>query len=236
MASRLALRSLRTAGLRPTVARSVALPSVRHMASQPTPDEKAASIINSVPSTSLWTKTGGIVLGTAAAATAVSTEFYVVNEETVLLVGFGILFTAIARSIGAPYSAWANGHIDRIKSILYSARDEHAKAVTTRIDSVNQLKEVVPLTEQLYAVAKDITAVEHENFVLSQEQAIKAELKSVLDSWVRYEQQQREAEQLALVQSVQQAIEAELAKPAFKRQLLEEALTQVEQLSKSKAI
>ena len=42
-----------------------------------TPDEKAASIINAVPTSSLWTKTGGVVLGTAVTAAAVSTELYV---------------------------------------------------------------------------------------------------------------------------------------------------------------
>jgi len=60
---------------------------------------------------------------------------------------------------------------------------------------------------------------------------VKSELKAVLDSWVRYEQQQREAEQTALVQSVRESVEAELNKPAFRRQLLEEALTQVERES-----
>lgn len=44
---------------------------------EPTPDEKASSIINSVPTSSLWTKTGGVVLGTAVTAAAVSTELYV---------------------------------------------------------------------------------------------------------------------------------------------------------------
>lgn len=44
---------------------------------EPTPDEKASSIINSVPGSSLWTKTGGVVLGTAVTAAAVSTELYV---------------------------------------------------------------------------------------------------------------------------------------------------------------
>lgn len=48
---------------------------------------------------------------------------------------------------------------------------------------------------------------------------------------MRYEQQQREAEQAALVQSVRDSVEAELNKPAFRRQLLEEALTQVERES-----
>ena len=44
---------------------------------EPTPDEKAESIINSVPSSSLFTKTGGVVLGTAVTAAAISTELYV---------------------------------------------------------------------------------------------------------------------------------------------------------------
>ena len=122
---------------------------------------------------------------------------------------------------------WSN-LLQRIKSILSSARENHTRAVTERIDSVNQLKEVVPLTEQLYAVAKETNSLEHDNFLLQQEQAVKSELKAVLDSWVRYEQQQREAEQAALVQSVRDSVQAELDKPAFKRQLLEEALAQVE--------
>ena len=44
---------------------------------EPTPDEKAAEIINAVPSSSLWSKTGGVILGTGVAAAAVSTELYV---------------------------------------------------------------------------------------------------------------------------------------------------------------
>ena len=116
----------------------------------------------------------------------------------------------------------------RIRDALNSARADHTSAVTSRIDSVNQLKDVVPLTEQLYAVARETNSLEHENFILSQEAAVKSEVKAVLDSWVRHEQQQREAEQVALVESVRASIEAELGKPAFRGRLLEEALAQVE--------
>jgi len=239
MASRLAMRSLRTAGIaRPslTASRVLPIPAYRSMATQQSPDEKAASVINSVPSSSLWTKTGGVILGTGVTAAAVSQELYVLNEETVITVGFFIIVAAIARTAGGPYKSWAEGHINRIRDTLYAAKEEHTKAVTERIDSVKTLKDVVPLTEQLYTVARETNAIEHENFVLAQEQAIKAEVKSVLDSWVRYEQQQREAEQQQLVKTVLASIEAELARPAFKKQLLEEALTRVEQLSQSKAI
>lgn len=79
---------------------------------EPSPEEKATSIINSVPQTSLFTKTSGVLLGTGLTAAAISSELYVANEETVLAVGFLVILGAIASSIGAPYNSWANGHID----------------------------------------------------------------------------------------------------------------------------
>lgn len=105
------------------------------------------------------------------------------------------------------------------------------------------LKHSLPCPSLLLSLAsarsfrpQETAALEHANFQLSQENAVKAELKSVLDSWVRYEQQQRESEQAALVQSVQAAVDAEITKPAFKKQLLEEAVARVEALAKAKQI
>lgn len=148
------------------------------------------------------------------------------------MVGFFIILYGISKAISGPYQSWANGHIDRISGILNGARANHTQAVSQRLDGLENLKQVVPLTEQLYAVAKETNQLEHSNFLLQQEAAVKNELKSVLDSWVRYEQQQREQEQLALVKSVSQAIEAELAKPAFKKQLLDEAIANVEAIAR----
>jgi F-type H+-transporting ATPase subunit b len=37
---------------------------------------------------------------------------------------------------------------------LQGAREEHTKAITERMDSVKEMREVVPLTQNLYAVAK----------------------------------------------------------------------------------
>ena len=60
--------------------------------SKPPPEERAAEIINTLPSSpSLVTKTGSVVLGTGLLATAISQELYVVNEETVIAAGFFIL-------------------------------------------------------------------------------------------------------------------------------------------------
>lgn len=63
------------------------------------PAEKASNIINSMPSSpNLITKTGTVVLGTGLAAAAISQELYVVNEETVILAGFAILISYIAKA------------------------------------------------------------------------------------------------------------------------------------------
>ena len=64
--------------------------------SKPPPEERAAEIVNSLPSSpGLVTKTGSAILGTGLLATAISQELYVVNEESVIAAGFFILIAYI---------------------------------------------------------------------------------------------------------------------------------------------
>jgi Mitochondrial ATP synthase B chain precursor (ATP-synt_B) len=64
----------------------------------PPPAERAAEIIDKLPShPSLITKTGTAILGSGLLATAISQELYVFNEETVIAVGYLILFAYIAK-------------------------------------------------------------------------------------------------------------------------------------------
>jgi F-type H+-transporting ATPase subunit b len=64
----------------------------------PPPAERAAEIIDKLPShPSLITKTGTAILGSGLLATAISQELYVFNEETVIAVGYFVLFAYIAK-------------------------------------------------------------------------------------------------------------------------------------------
>jgi F-type H+-transporting ATPase subunit b len=150
----------------------------RSMASTnpPPPAERASEIIDKLPSSpNLITKTGTAILGTGVVATAISQELYVVNEESIILLASIIFFTYIAKVrlarkvptietpsvdvfcfqiIREPYREWADGHIARIKNVLEGARAEHTQAVKDRIDSVGQMKDVVSLTEALFALSK----------------------------------------------------------------------------------
>lgn len=81
------------------------------IAQQQPPAERANSLINALPGNSLVSKTGFVVLSTGALATAISQELYVVNEETIVLLGSVAIFAYIAKALNAPYKEWANEKI-----------------------------------------------------------------------------------------------------------------------------
>jgi F-type H+-transporting ATPase subunit b len=205
--------------------------------SNPPPDQRASEIIDSLPSSpSLVTKTGSVILGTGLLATAISQELYVLNEETVVLAGSFVLLVTIAKLLKEPYKEWAEGHIQKIKSILDNSRAEHTQAVKDRITSVEQLKDVVSLTKGLFAISKETAQLESEVFVQRQKVALASEVKAVLDSWVRYEQQAKESEQAELAKSVIAKVLSNLQDEKTQRDILNGAIAEVEQLVKSKAI
>lgn len=147
-----------------------------------------------------------------------------------------------------PYSQWADGHIQRIKKILDGARAEHTQAVQERIDSVGQMKDVVSVTKALFDLSKvcpalskplydalktmqDTAKLESETFVQKQKVAVASELKSVLDSWVRYEQQLKESEQAELTKSVIDKVLASIREPKTQQEILAGAVAEVERAS-----
>lgn len=78
--------------------------------------------------------------------------------------------------------------------------------------------------------------MERESFELSQRTAIAAEVKGVLDSWVRYEAQEREAEQKQLAKTVIEKVMASLRDEKTQKQILDTAVADLEGLVKSKAV
>jgi F-type H+-transporting ATPase subunit b len=71
---------------------------------------------------------------------------------------------------------------------------------------------------------------------LSQRTAIASEVKNVLDSWVRYEAQEREAEQKLLSKTVIEKVMSSLKDDKTQKQILENAVAEIEGLVKSKAV
>lgn len=75
---------------------------------------------------------------------------------------------------------------------------------------------------------QETARLESENFVKQQNIAVAAELKSVLDSWVRYEQQEKEREQADLTKSVIDKVVASLRDEKVQRDILVNAVAEIE--------
>lgn len=77
-------------------------------------------------------------------------------------------------------------------------------------------------------VLQEAATLENEAFVQRQKVALAGELKSVLDSWVRYEQQQKESEQAELAKTVIAKVLTGLKDERTQKEILTNAITEVE--------
>ncbi|KAJ8144900.1 hypothetical protein OY671_002002 [Metschnikowia pulcherrima] len=203
---------------------------IRALSTPVEPKEKANSIINALPGNNLISKTGVLATSAAAAVYGISNEVLIIHDETILVATF-LGFVALAAKFVAPlYTEWADGEIKRVADILADSRNKHTTAVKERIASVSQLKDVVATTKQLFAVSKETAQLEAESFELKQKIAVANEAKATLDSWVRFEQQQRQLEQEQLIKSVLDKVNKEIANPKFQDRVLAESVAEVEKI------
>jgi len=240
MALRLLNRSLPLASLRPALAASRGAPAAFGLRNYATvndkevdPKTKATSIIDSLPGNSVISKTGYLTVGTGLAAWLISKEIYVVNEETLVAISFAGLIIALFRSLKQPYVEWADEEIRKVKNVLVKAREDHKKAITDRIESASKLRDIVDVTKGLFALSKETAELEHQTYGIKQKIVASQEIKSVLDSWVRYEANVRDAEQKKLSSYLAEKIQKDLQDPKVQQQLLQQAIADVEKLVKA---
>ncbi|RMJ26544.1 hypothetical protein PHISP_02591 [Aspergillus sp. HF37] len=242
MASRLARSALGAARLRPALPTRNLIPvagsltAVRANSNVPTqdPKQKAQSILDSVPGSSLVSKTATLSAAAGLSVAAISNELYVVNEETVVLFCVLCVFTGVAKYGGPMYREWAEGQVQRYKDILNSARTDHTDAVKQRIGNVQELSGVVDVTKQLFDVSRETAQLEAKAYELEQRTALASEVKHVLDSWVRYEGQVRQRQQRELAESVIGKIQKELENPKALQQILQQSVSDVERIVAAK--
>jgi len=240
MALRLLNRSLPLVSLRPALTASRGAPAAFGLRNYATvndkeidPKTKAASIIDSLPGNSVISKTGYLTVGTGLAAWLVSKEIYVVNEESLVAISFAGLIIALFKLLKQPYVEWADEEINKVKNVLIKAREDHKKAITDRIESANKLRDIVDVTKGLFVLSKETAELEHQTYGIKQSIVVSQEIKSVLDSWVRYEANVRDAEQKKLTSHLAEKIQTDLQDPKVQQQLLQQAIADVEKLVKA---
>ena len=118
------------------------------------PKEKAQSILDALPGSSLVSKTAILSAGTGLSIWAISTELYVFNEESIVALCTLSVVYGIIKYGGPAYKEWADTNIKKIKDVLYAAKADHANSVKARIEDVKLLSNVVEITKQLFEVSK----------------------------------------------------------------------------------
>ncbi|KAK8083736.1 F-type H+-transporting ATPase subunit B [Apiospora saccharicola] len=227
MASRLARTAFGAARLRPVVS-SRALPALassvsgnRYASSNvpststQDPKTKAQSILDSLPGNSLLSKSAIMSSAAGLSIYAISSEYYVVNEETHVQGG-------------------AEAQNAKIKGILNAARADHTQAVQDRIDNVSQMGGVIDTTKALFEVSKETAQLEAKAYELEQTTALAHEAKMVLDSWVRYEGQVKQRQQRELAENVIAKVKKELENPKVLQQILQQSVADVERIVSAK--
>jgi F-type H+-transporting ATPase subunit b len=118
------------------------------------PKKKAQSIIDAIPGNSLLSKSAILSASAGLSIYALSSEYYVMNEETVIAFCLLSVWGGLIKYGGPGYAAWAEAQNQKIKNILNSARADHTEAVKTRIEDVQQMSGVVDITKTLFEVSK----------------------------------------------------------------------------------
>ncbi|RCK67402.1 ATP synthase subunit 4, mitochondrial [Candida viswanathii] len=227
MINRIALRSARPAM---GMALRQAPIGLRYLSTPVDPKQKANSIIDALPGNSLLSKTGVLATSAAAAIYGISNGLFIIHDETILLITFTTFAGLVAKFVAPLYTEWADGEVKKVSDILNQSRTNHIEAVNKRIEAVSELKNVVSTTQDLFALSKETAQYEADAFVLKQKLAVAHEAKSVLDSWVRFEQQQRQLEQEQLAKEVIEKVNKEIENPKFQDKVLAESLSEIEKL------
>lgn len=124
------------------------------------PKKKAQSILDALPGNSLVSKTAILSSAAGLSVYALSNEYYVVNEETIVAFCLLSVWGALIKYAGPSYSEWAQGQSKKIAGILNAARSDHTQAVKDRIENVKQMEGVVDVTKSLFEVSKVCGAAE----------------------------------------------------------------------------
>ncbi|KAK7923370.1 atp4 subunit B of the stator stalk of mitochondrial F1F0 ATP synthase [Apiospora marii] len=242
MASRLAKTAFGAARLRPVVSPR-ALPALassvsanRYASNVPStdPKTKAQSILDSLPGNSLLSKSAIMSSAAGLSIYAISSEYYVVNEESVVAFCLLSVWGALIKYGGPMYKEWAEAQNAKIKGILNAARADHTQAVQDRIDNVQQMGGVIDTTKALFEVSKETAQLEAKAYELEQTTALAAEAKTVLDSWVRYEGQVKQRQQRELAENVIAKVKKELENPKVLQQILQQSVADVERIVSAK--
>lgn len=200
-----------------------------------TAEQKADAIINFFPGSTPLTKAGSLLASASIAAYLISKEIYVFDAEVYEVFAiFGAYYIWYKGGKDSALAYFKDRHA-QIVNVLSQARKDHRAVVQERIDHVGKLSDIVPVTDALYDMSKDIAKFEAQVYELEQKIKVKTQIKSALDAWVRYEANVREQEQKQLAESVIEKVKQQLKDPKLQNNLLQQTIADFDKLATKSA-
>lgn len=171
-----------------------------------------------------------ILSGVLGSIWVASSEIIVWTPETLLLASFfsaiGILYATVGPSYKQAKIDYNNFLIGKLKD----GRQNHLETVTKKIDEIKALENVHATTAELYKASKDTLILENEIQKLEQIGALKAEIKQVLDSWVRHENNLKQEQQKLIAKEVIAKVTSKINDKTFQNEVLNESINELEAL------
>lgn len=176
-------------------------------------------------------KTAYITLGTGAVALAISKEFYVVNEETMILASFLITCSVGYKYLKTPFKEFIQSEVSNVRQQMLSSRQNSKQKVLDRIQQCSPFLEIETATKDLYKMSRELTELEAKVFELRQKQVLCQETKLYLDNLVRNEAAIKAKEQKRLALLVKTELEQNLKDENFQKLLLNQSIEEIVKIS-----
>ena len=197
---------------------------IRTASKQVDPKVRADELLNKLPSNNYLRNTTTLTLLASASAFAISKELYVYNEESILMAAFLTTAVLLFKQVKPIYSESFEAYSNNMKKVLNDARAQHSKLVKTQYEESSKLSDITAETKSLFALSKELIALQKEEYELKQRIELTTQVKQKLDAWHRFTQSQKESEKQRMLDQVLSRINSELSKKDVQQQLFTQAL------------
>ncbi|KAL6931562.1 uncharacterized protein HGUI_03762 [Hanseniaspora guilliermondii] len=171
-----------------------------------------------------------ILSGVLGSIWIASSEVIVWTPETLLLASFFSAIGVLYATVGPSYKQAKIDYNNFLIGKLKDGRQNHLETVTKKIDEIKALENVHATTAELYKASKETLILENETQKLEQIGALKAEIKQVLDSWVRHENNFKQEQQKLIVDELITRVHSKIHDKHFQELVLNESLEELDAL------
>lgn len=115
---------------------------------------KAGDLMNLVPGNNVLTKTGVLSLVAGLTAYGISKEVIVLHNETLLVVGTGVVLSLAYNKLSGPFQEWADSEREELRKKLNSSIETKKRFLNQQIEDARKASQIQQVIEGFYSASK----------------------------------------------------------------------------------